>query len=373
MEGVRQAQLPEHIEKMRTRVGVKFKKVHNPTGSFGARTYASLGFDNSLNIDHFRANSTVDISYCTHEEVTFDVIKVDAPIVNALRRILLVEVPTIAVELVDFHDNTSIMHDEMLAHRLGLVPLKIDPRPFDIWKKGEPHTSRNTIKFSLKVRCEQNRLAPTDSEAPPDVLYKNHKVLTSHIEHVPFPGAEAQQAAMFGDQPPAPVHDDILLCKLRPGQQIHVEMDATKNIGKEHAKWSPVCTAAYRMLPEVQLRQPVHGEDAETLVNMCPAKVFDIEDEAAIVARPRDCTMCRECIRLPEWDERVELSRKRDHFIFNIESTGALPASTLVSEALSVLMTKCDTVLEGLEVALRDRSDLQAQGNEDVDMALGNA
>lgn len=353
--------LPEHIEKARSRVGIGFKKIHNPVGTYGAQAYASLGYDNSLHLDEFRQNCIIELFSSTEEEVLFDIYGLDAPIANAIRRILLSEVPTIAVENVFVHCNTSIMHDEMLAHRLGLIPLKIDPRPFQSWQKGDPVTADNTVKFSLKAKCEFNRNAPRDGEAPPDVLYKGSKVLSGAIVHVPFGGAEQDQ--LLGDEPPRPVHDDILLCKLRPGQEIHVEMDATKNIGKEHAKWSPVCTAGYRMLPEVTLTDAISGMDAQELVDLCPAKVFDIEDGFATVSRPRDCTMCRECVRGPKWQDRVELSRKRDHFIFDVESTGALPAPTLVSEAMAVLMRKCDQVLEGLDKAMRQRNGTDAMGN----------
>jgi len=105
------------------------------------------------------------------------------------------------------------------------------------------------------------------------------------------------------------------------------------------------------MLCAVNTQNEVVGPLAEELVAKCPAKVFDIEDLAgrccmigiytdstcsrlfiltrlicavccglgggkrAVVARPRNCTMCRECIREPEWEQRVELRRIRDHFI----------------------------------------------------------
>lgn len=75
---------------------------------------------------------------------------------------------------------------------------------------------------------------------------------------------------------------------------------------------------------------------------MCPMGVFDIEDlggssrkgdkskRRAIVARPRDCTMCRECIRKDGWDRRVSLKRVARHFIFTVESTGILPPEEIV-------------------------------------------
>lgn len=362
-------QLPSHLEKARSRVGVGFKKVSNPVGTYGARTYESIGYDNSLHLDDFRRNCIIEISFSSDEEVLFDLHGTDAPIANAVRRILLSEVPTIAIENVFVHTNTSIMHDEQLAHRLGLVPLKIDSRPFEVWEKGLPVTPANTVKLRMQTKCTYNPSAPQDGEAPPNVLYKGSNVLSGAIEHVPFGGQE--QDALIGDEPPRPVHDDILLCKLRPGQEIHVEMDATKNIGKEHAKWSPVATAGYRMLPEVTLKVPVTGSEAQGLVELCPAKVFDIEDDAVVVARPRDCTMCRECIREPKWEEKVELTRKRDHFIFSVESTGAMPAPTLVTEALSVITDKCDTVLAALDAALKQRTGHDTgDAEEDLDVEM---
>ncbi|CAN8065110.1 unnamed protein product [Agarophyton chilense] len=342
-------QLPSHIEKMRSRVGVGFKKIHNPVGMYGARSFSPLGYDNSFNMDEFKNNFQIDVSFCDSDRVIFDLIHVDAPIANAIRRILLVEVPSVAVETVFVHSNSSIMHDEMLAHRLGLVPLRIDPRKLIVWNKGDDVTASNTVKFSLKVRCEMNKGVPRDDEAPPDVLYKGHKVYSGNMKYVSMPGQTFESI-------PTPVHDDIILAKMRPGQDIHIEMNATKNIGKEHAKWSPVSTASYRLLPEVTIAKEIRGELAQSLKSLCPADVFDIEDDRAFVARPRDCTMCRECIREKPFSDHVELTRKRDHFIFDVESTGVMPADEVVMEALNVLTGKCDVVLRGLELALKCNS-----------------
>lgn len=73
-------------------------------------------------------------------------------------------------------------------------------------------------------------------------------------------------------------------------------------------------------------------------------KVFDIEDlggtPTAKVARPRDCTMCRECIRTEGWSDRVQLKRVADHFIFTVESSGCIPPEDIVVEAINVLREK---------------------------------
>ena len=65
------------------------------------------------------------------DELEFDMVGVDAAIANALRRVLLAEVPSMAIEKVFINNNTSIIQDEVLAHRLGLIPIKADPRKFN--------------------------------------------------------------------------------------------------------------------------------------------------------------------------------------------------------------------------------------------------
>lgn len=75
-------------------------------------------------------------------------------------------------------------------------------------------------------------------------------------------------------------------------------------------------------------------------------QVFDIEDmgkggASAVVARPRDCTMCRECIRHEGWDARVNLKRLAKHFIFTVESSGCLDAQDIVKMVCIIPMIAC--------------------------------
>ena len=61
------------------------------------------------------------------------------------------------------------------------------------------------------------------------------------------------------------VHDDIIVAKLRENQEITVEVICQKGIGKTHAKWSPVCTAFYRLMPEINILKPIQGKKAQLL------------------------------------------------------------------------------------------------------------
>ena len=83
----------------------------------------------------FIENSNIEILKLDDEEIIFDLIGVEPPLANALRRILIAEIPTMAIEKVNMWQNTSIIPDENLAHRMGLIPIKADPRQFEFHEK----------------------------------------------------------------------------------------------------------------------------------------------------------------------------------------------------------------------------------------------
>jgi hypothetical protein len=92
------------------------------------------------------------------------------------------------------------------------------------------------------------------------------------------------------------------------------------------------------------------GREANALKEICPMNVFDIEDlggvSTATVARPRDCSMCRECIRQEGWSERIRLRRKADHFLFSVESVGNMAPEVIVQEAIKILQNFTERVGE---------------------------
>jgi len=109
------------------------------------------------NIHNFKENFKIKIISQSEDELVFDMIGIDASIANAFRRILIAEVPTMAIENVAITNNTSIIQDEVLAHRLGLIPIKADPRKYEYYKENEPLSSNTTIHFKLEVSCKKNK------------------------------------------------------------------------------------------------------------------------------------------------------------------------------------------------------------------------
>ncbi|KAK6407146.1 DNA-directed RNA polymerase core subunit rpc40, partial [Oleoguttula sp. CCFEE 5521] len=79
--------------------------------------------DDTWDLDRFTQQLKVDFHQNEPYDAVFSLVGVDASIANAFRRILVAEVPTLAIEDVFVFNNTSIIQDEVLAHRLGLIPL----------------------------------------------------------------------------------------------------------------------------------------------------------------------------------------------------------------------------------------------------------
>ena len=189
----------------------------------------------------------------------------EPPLANALRRILIAEIPTIAIEKVEMWQNTSIIPDENLAHRMGLIPLAVDPRLFEF--KTSPtkaYNDTNSLRFKLHVICTKKNPGSKFSVRTvedEDEHYNHANVYSGDLEWIPI-GDQAERFRSQGIPDPKPLHDDILIAKLRPGQEIEMELVCEKGIGKTHAKWSPVCTAYYRNLPDIRIVEPIQGEEA---------------------------------------------------------------------------------------------------------------
>jgi DNA-directed RNA polymerases I and III subunit RPAC1 len=339
--------------------------------------------------------------------LVFEMIHCDVSFANALRRILLAEVPTVALEHVYMWNNNSIIHDEVLAHRLGLIPLNIDARYLeDVDEVADYNdnaefvpTDRNTVVFRLDVACtnappkpaktkskrSQNATTPEELDDavvqshaeleavaatattsqqrsplqyPPDRPYTKH-VYAADLVWIP----QGDQAETFPPHTLATspaLHPDILIAKLRPGQAIELEAHARRGIGKDHAKFSPVATASYRLMPKIELLRPVYDDLARELVHLYEPGVFDLVDVStddsntappgtqvqARLCNPYACTMSRNYMRDPVLKESIRMSRIADHFIFSVESVGAYPPGVLVAEALRVLQRKCLRVMD---------------------------
>lgn len=341
----------------------KQRKANVILGEYGipnAAEYTNYEPERDWNLQNFRKIFKIQVIRESEDqrELEFDLIGYPVSFANAFRRVLLSEVPSMAIEKVYIVNNTSLIQDEVLAHRLGLIPLRADPRLFEYpsasAKDEDEVSDQDTLRYELKVTCTWDHQAPKDSRRTSDV-YKNSNVYSKDIKWVPI----GRQAELYsrGAEELGVLEDDILLCKMRPGQEIHAFMHAVKGIGRDHAKFSPVATASYRLLPEIKLIRRVKGEMADRLKNCFSPGVIEVVEKKpgdpnsreARVKNARYDSCSRNVFQHEDLKSCVRLGRVRDHAIFTIESVGTLPSAILFVEAVKILKGKCKTFLEELE------------------------
>ena len=227
----------------------------------------------------------------------------------------------------------------------------------------------NTIVLKLNVECTWAKDAQK-GEQNPTKLYKHAHVYSRDIEYQP----SGRQSHIFKepDGIVRPVNPDILLAKMRPGQKIDIEMHCIKGIGADHAKFSPVATASYRLLPTITITQPILGEDGKKFARCFPKGVVGLEAvtaeeserlgtefegkigvKKAVVRNAFMDTVSRECLRHAEFQGKVKLGRVRDHFIFSVESTGQFHSDLLFLESVKILKLKCVRLKRSLANIMR--------------------
>ena len=141
-------------------------------------------------------------------------------------------------------------------------------------------------------------------------------IYTKHLVWEPI----GNQSDIFSDKPIKPVDDDILIAKLAVGQELDLQMHCVKGIGRDHSKFSPVATASYRLLPQIELLDEIDGEDAHLLQKCFSKGVIDVVEDSkgkrvAKVVNSRLDSGSRNVFRYPQLKDRVKMCLIKDHFI----------------------------------------------------------
>ena len=158
-------------------------------------------------------SASIEILENQNERIVLKFTNAPRQYVNAIRRISINEVPTLAIDDVVILENSSVMHDEALAHRLGLIPLRTDLHRFVL----STNCDCNSTLGCTKCRV----LLSMDSEASDKT-----KVVTSGD-------------LISEDDVVKPLSTEIPIIVLAPAQKLKFEAYARLGFGKEHAKWQP--------------------------------------------------------------------------------------------------------------------------------------
>lgn len=285
----------------------------------------------------------ITIRKLTHDYCEFVLSGTDISMANALRRTIIADVATIAIDLVEIENNTTVLADEFLAHRLGLIPLVSDlasrmKQPFEA--TGDENEITDVV-LSLHVKCTQDATQyVTSNDFILDDLHDDVKPIN-------------YMAGPEGDKP-------VVIVKMRKGQELKLRAIARKGIGKDHAKWIPVATAVYHVMPEITINEALVDElteaEREELSKSDPSGTFKYNqvtrrievDEAERYRYDGEVLIKAEELGKPGV---IRVRQKQDEFIFRVESTGVLPAQEIIKQAVDLLLAKVDLLASHVKEA----------------------
>jgi len=273
----------------------------------------------SFGYDYLRLGDTLEITLIRKEndKILFLVEGIDVAFANALRRTMLGRLPSMAIDEVLVLENTSVMYDEILAHRLGLIPLTTPLDDYNLPKDCECEGKGCTL-----CQCTLT----LEKEAKDQEMTVYSRDLSSQDPKV------------------VPATGDVPLVKLAPGQRLIVEAYARLGTGLEHAKFQPVATVAYKYIPVV-------GVDKEkcsrcgACVDACAKRILVLDGDTISTQNTLDCTLCELCVQQCE-PGAITIESKEDSFLFKVESTGALPPDEIVERSIEILKERIRVALD---------------------------
>lgn len=233
---------------------------------------------------------------------------------NTLRRLIVDELPTMAVDEVEFRKNSSILYDELIAHRVGLVPLKTDLKSYKMIEKEE---DRDSLKCACKLVLKAKG---------PGVVYSGE--------------LKSKDPAIV------PVERKIPIVELMKGQSLEFEATAILGRGKEHVKWNPG-HVYYRFKPQLNIG---NVKNPEEVLEATHGGVFELKNNKLEVVK--DNLFKVDLAGAAEDASQGSIKEEKSNdIIFVIESWGQLPCKTMVVKALDEFDSLLDNFSEALKKA----------------------
>lgn len=242
---------------------------------------------------------------------------------NAIRQTLVADIPKLAIEDVEFHlgpirdqdgreyESISPLFDEILSHRLGLVPI---PTDLDF--------------FNFREGCE------CEGEGCPkcSIMYVLNKkgpctVYSGDLEPV-------------GDSSLKIKEDLIPIVKLSEGQSPLIYATAILGTGREHAKWQVCSGVGYKYYPVIKINNKKCDKGA-SCVRICPRDVFIAGDKKIEIADAEACTLCMSCVEECELDA-ITVEGDPTRFVLTFETDSSVTAQRALHYALDVLTEKAE-------------------------------
>lgn len=243
-------------------------------------------------------------------EIKFLLEGVTPAFANTLRRIMISEVATMAVEWVDFRKNDSVIVDELLANRIGQIPLTFDEKVYEL-----PENCKCEGKGCSKCQVEL-----VLKKKGPCVVYSGDM--------------------KSSDKDVKPVFDKIPITELFEDSEMEFEAVAQLGLGKKHAKWQ-AAVVGYKNKPAVVINVKECDDKCKKCVERCVKKILKHDKEKIVVTDPIECSLCMQCVEVcPK--NAVKVQTSEDSFVFVVESVCGIKPEEIVERAAKKLEETAD-------------------------------
>ncbi|MBS3127192.1 DNA-directed RNA polymerase subunit D [Candidatus Woesearchaeota archaeon] len=225
---------------------------------------------------------------------------------NTIRRMILEEVPTLAVEDVEIKENNSALYDEMVALRLGLIPIKTDISTYRL-PENEDEIEQKSARCTLQIKLKAAKK-----------------------------GYVYAEEAESGDPKCTFVYPKMPIVKLLPKQKIDLTMTAVMGQGKQHAKWSPGW-AYYKKEPMIKIG---NVKDPEKIIKHCSDGVFTLKGNKLELVQENvyDSNLLE---YYAELDKGIKVEYN-ENIIFTVESWGQLTYKQMLQQSALLFIKKVE-------------------------------
>ncbi len=242
---------------------------------------------------------------------------------NALRRTMMSDIPKMAIDKVEFHlgpieadgkeyESVTPLFDEIIAHRLGMVPV---PTDLDL--------------FTYQDQCVCN------GDGCP-----NCTIMYSLNENGPGTVLSGNMVPL--GNPELKVKDEFIpIVELTSEQAVLIYAIAVMGTAKKHVKWQVTSGVGYKYFPKIAIDpKRASSEGALNCVKICPKDVFGIDDGKLVVENIRECTLCKSCMDSVNNDGSIIVEGDEKNFLFVFETDGSLTAEQTLNKAAEILSQK---------------------------------
>lgn len=207
--------------------------------------------------------------------------EIDESLANILRRYLN-QIPILAIEEVEISKNDSPLYDETIAHRLGLIPLKMDK------------TINEKTKLKLSVKKE-------------GIVYSGE--LKGDIKVV---------------------HDKIPITSLEKGQELEIVATTKVEKGSEHSRFSPGLMF-YRNIVDIK----IENDCPQEVIKICPQRILKLEDKKIVPKESYKCDLCESCIEVckRQGKNSIKLNQTKE-MVITLESFGQLSVEEMFKKTI---------------------------------------